>query len=59
MAARHLTVPQLHHDLGGIVTERTIRRWRNGGTAPGIEALPFLARALDTTPHVLLGWEDE
>jgi transcriptional regulator with XRE-family HTH domain len=58
MAVRSLSVPQFYQELGGVVSERTIFRWRSGRAVPGIEALPLLARALDTTPNALVGWED-
>ena len=57
MAARRTTVAELAEALDWAVSERTIWRWRNGTAAPGIEALPLLARALDTTPNALVGWE--
>jgi transcriptional regulator with XRE-family HTH domain len=58
MEANDWTVLALAEELGFAVSERTIWRWRNGTAAPGIEALPLLARALGTTPHDLLGWEN-
>lgn len=58
MREQHLTVPGFREELGGVVSERTIFRWRSGKAVPGIEALPFLARALNTTPNALVGWED-
>lgn len=58
MSDRRLTVPQFHRDLAGAVSERTIWRWRSGDAVPGIEALPILARVLDTTPNALCGWEE-
>jgi transcriptional regulator with XRE-family HTH domain len=59
MQERRLTVAQFHEELGGAVSVRTIWRWRSGKAVPGIEALPFLARALGTTPNELTGWEAE
>ena len=59
MAVHSLSVADFHMKLGGVVGERTIYRWRCGKAVPGIEALPLLARALETTPNELVGWEDE
>jgi transcriptional regulator with XRE-family HTH domain len=58
MREQHLSVAKFHKELGGAVGERTIWRWRSGEAVPGIEALPFLARALNTTPNQLVGWEE-
>lgn len=57
MQERHMTVAELEEELNHAASARTIWRWRSGSAAPGIEALPLLARALATTPHDLLGWE--
>ena len=58
MQERDVTVERLHEALNGAVSLRTLWRWRSGATAPGIEALPLLSRALAVTPHQLLGWTD-
>jgi DNA-binding transcriptional regulator YiaG len=58
MRSQHLSVAKFREELGDVVSERTIKRWRSGRAVPGIEALPFLARALNTTPNHLVGWED-
>ena len=58
METGHWTVRGLAEALGWAASERTIWRWRTGTAAPGIETLPLLARALETTPNALLGWED-
>lgn len=59
MAARRMSVTQFHEELGGVVSERTIFRWRAGKAEPGIGALPFICRALNTTPNELAGWGNE
>jgi transcriptional regulator with XRE-family HTH domain len=59
MNDRRLTVPEFHRELSGAVSQRTIFRWRSGDAVPGIEALPMLARALETTPDFLVGWREE
>ena len=58
MTEGDITVAALVEALGWAVSERTIWRWRKGTAAPGIEALAPLARALETTPNSLVGWED-
>lgn len=59
MREQHLSVPEFQQELGGLVSERTVFRWRSGDAVPGLEALPFVARALNTTPNELVGWEEE
>lgn len=60
MARRRMTVADLSDECarqGARISERTITRWRTGATAPGIEALPLLARSLQTTTDHLLGMD--
>ena len=37
------------------VSRRTVFRWKSGDSVPGIEVLPFIARALSVTTDSLLG----
>jgi transcriptional regulator with XRE-family HTH domain len=55
MEELEVTVPALAALCGEAFSVRTIFRWRSGQSAPGIEALPLLARALDTSCDWLLG----
>lgn len=55
MELEELTVAALHERCAGAFSVRTLIRWRQGHSAPGIEALPILARALDTSCDWLLG----
>lgn len=57
MENRKLTVPALEEECGYAFSVRTIFRWRSGQSAPGIEALPVLARALRCTCDWLLGMD--
>lgn len=57
MENQELTVPALSAACGGAFSVRTIFRWRGGQSAPGIEALPTLARALSTSCDWLLGMD--
>lgn len=39
-------------------TQATVSRWCSGRYQPDFETLFRLCKILDTTPNVLLGWED-
>ena len=59
MTEQRLTTEALAEELGWAVSPRTLWRWRSGQSAPGIEILPALVRALDTTANYLLGIDEE
>jgi len=40
------------------VTQATVSRWTSGEYQPDLETLFKLCEILDTSPNVLLGWED-
>lgn len=58
MGKRHLTAPELVRQLDGAVALRTVRRWLAGTSAPGVEALPLLCRALGVSADWLTGITD-
>lgn len=58
MDASLITGPALVAALDGAVSLRTVRRWLAGTSAPGVEALPLLCRALGVTADWLAGITD-
>lgn len=58
MRTRNLSAARLADELG-VVSERTIWRWRAGLAVPGAEALVPLSRALGTTPNHLVGFKED
>ena len=47
---------KLAKELG--TTQATVSRWASGEYQPDFETLFQICEILDTTPNVLLGWED-
>lgn len=41
------------------VPDSTLSRYERGRSTPGADELVAIAEALETSPHDLLGWEDE
>ena len=52
----HFSQERLAKELG--TTQATISRWISGENQPDLETVMKICEIFDTTPNLLLGWED-